>query len=135
MEELFIKWRPDFNLGIKEIDEQHKKIVELINRLNEAFINNVAREHLATILDEMSKYAEYHFQTEEKLFSQYNYPFTAEHIQMHKDFKRKVADFRDKFDKGQPVTFRVLGFLRKWLTDHILDIDREYVDIVRSDKK
>jgi hemerythrin len=135
MEELFIKWRPDFNLGIQEIDEQHKKIVELINQLNEAFINKVAHEHLGNILDEMTRYADYHFKTEEKLFSQYNYPFTSEHIQMHKDFKRKVADFRDKFDKNLPVTFRVLNFLRKWLTNHILDVDREYVDIVRSNRK
>ena len=135
MEEFFIAWRPDFNLGIKEIDEQHKKIVELINKLNDAFIKKVAHEQLGSILDEMVKYSEYHFETEEKLFSQYNYPFTREHIQMHQDFKTKVAGFRETYSKNQPVTFRVLNFLRKWFTNHILDVDREYVDIVRQTRK
>ena len=44
MNELYMKWRPDFNLGIKEIDDQHKKIIELINELNEAFMHSEARE-------------------------------------------------------------------------------------------
>lgn len=132
MNELYMKWRPDFNLGIKEIDDQHKKIIELINELNEAFMHSEAREKLGVILDEMADYANYHFKTEEKLFSEHNYPFAAEHIKLHEAFKEKVIHFKEQFDKGLPVTFRVLGFLRKWLTNHILDIDREYVDIVRS---
>jgi hemerythrin-like metal-binding protein len=135
MQELYMKWRPDFNLGIDEIDSQHKKIVELINVLNEAFMNNEAKEKLGSILNEMVSYADYHFKTEEKLFSQHNYPFTDEHKELHENFRQKVAQFKEQFDKGLPVTFRVLGFLRKWLTNHILDVDREYVDIVRSGEK
>ncbi len=135
MEELFMKWRPDFNLGIEEIDEQHKKIVELINTLNEAFMKNEARGKLSTILEEMTRYADYHFQTEEKLFSQYHYPFTHEHMNLHENFRKKVVQFTEQFEQGHPVTFRVLGFLRKWLTNHILDVDREYVDIVRAGNK
>ncbi len=131
MEELYMKWRPDFNLGIDEIDNQHKKIVDLINRLNKAFMDNEARDKLSTILDEMAQYADYHFKTEEKLFSQHHYPFTSEHINLHENFIKKVAQFREQFEQGLPVTFRVLGFLRKWLTNHILDVDREYVDIVK----
>jgi len=133
MEELFMTWRPDFNLGIDEIDEQHKKIVELINMLNRAFINDEAREKLGSILDEMTDYADYHFQTEETLFSQHLFPFSEEHKRLHENFRVKVSQFKAQFENGLPVTFRVLGFLRKWLTNHILDVDREYVDIVHSE--
>ncbi len=133
MEELFMTWRPDFNLGIDEIDEQHKKIVELINTLNKAFINNEACEKLGAILDEMADYADYHFRTEETLFIQHLFPFSEEHKRLHENFRSKVSQFKEQFENGLPVTFRILGFLRKWLTNHILDVDREYVDIVHSE--
>lgn len=135
MEEQFMKWRPDFNLGIAEIDEQHKKIVELINILNKAFMEGSAREKLGDILDEMARYADYHFHTEEELFSKHLFPFSEEHKKLHDNFRTKVSQFREQFEKGLPITFRLLGFLRKWLTNHILDVDREYVDFVRPEKK
>jgi hypothetical protein len=50
MEELFMKWRPDFELGIPEIDNQHKKIVELINSLNEAFMKDETKSKLGEVL-------------------------------------------------------------------------------------
>jgi hemerythrin len=131
MEELFMKWRPDFELGIPEIDKQHKKIVELINSLNDAFMKHETKGKLEGILNEMAEYAVYHFKTEEKLFVDRNFPFAKEHIQQHQQFARKVQDYKTKHEAGHSVTFQVLIFLRKWLTDHILDSDREYVDIVK----
>jgi hemerythrin len=131
MEELFMKWRPDFELGIPEIDQQHKKIIELINTLNDAFIRDETKGKLGGILDEMSDYASYHFKTEEKLFKSRNFPFAKEHIAQHEHFTKKVQDYKTKFAAGHSVTFQVLIFLRRWLTDHILDSDREYVDLVK----
>lgn len=135
MDELFMKWRPDFNLGIAEIDEQHKKIVELINTLNKAFMNDEARNKLGDILNEMSRYADYHFKAEEELFSQHLFPFSEEHKKLHDSFRAKVLQFREQFEQGISITFRLLGFLRKWLTNHILDVDREYADFVKQKKQ
>lgn len=134
MDEQFMKWRPDFNLGIEKIDEEHKKIVELINKLNTAFMNDTADKEIIGILDEMSDYANYHFKNEEAMFTAKNYPFSDEHIALHEKFIKKVADFRMKFESGQAIILKVLGFLRQWLTDHILDADREYAVLVRSNK-
>jgi len=132
MAEEFMKWRPDFNLGIEKIDDQHKKIVELINKLNTAFMQDQARERLGGIFSELIDYADYHFRDEEALFSAYNFPFTEEHKRMHQGFIRKIQDLKKNFEEGQSVTYRLMGFLRKWLTDHILDADREYAALVRS---
>ena len=126
-----MKWRPDFELGIPEIDGQHRKIVELINTLNDAFMKDQTKTVVGRILDEMADYADYHFKTEEKLFKDKNFPFAKEHIAQHQGFIKKVQDYKRQFEAGTSVTFRVLVFLRKWLTDHILDSDREYVDIVK----
>ena len=127
-----MKWRPDFNLGIKAIDDEHKKIVELINKLNSAIMHDEAEAEIGGILDEMTEYSNYHFKNEEALFSAKNFPFTEDHIALHKSFINKVKDYKSKFEAGQPVTFRVLTFLRDWLTNHILDSDREYVVLLKQ---
>lgn len=131
MAELFMQWRPEFNLGLEEIDNQHKKIVELINTLNEAFLKNTTADQLNHIFSELIDYADYHFKAEEDLFVKHNFPFAEEHIQMHDSFTQKVTSLRNQFDMGVPVTFRVISFLKKWLTNHILDADREYASLIR----
>jgi len=132
MQDEFMKWEPAFNLGIKQIDDQHKKIVEFINTLNLAVLDNNSDDKIESILDEMSKYAIYHFKTEEDMFRKYDFPLLNEHVEEHAAFINKVADFRSKFDQGQSITFRLMSYLRNWLSDHILDSDREYVDIIKS---
>ena len=132
MHEIYMKWEPAFNLGIPEVDKQHKKIIDLINALNKAFIDNVTNEKIGDILDEMRKYANEHFKTEEDLFKKSRFPLMKEHIEQHEYFVKKVEDFISKFDQGQPITFRLMKFLRSWWTNHILDSDREYVEIIKS---
>ena len=127
-----MKWEPAFNLGIPEIDKQHKKIIDLINALNKAFIENVTNEKIGGILDEMKEYANQHFKTEEDLFRKSRFPLMREHIEQHEYFVKKVENFRSNFNQGQPITFRLMKFLRNWWTNHILDSDREYVEIIKS---
>ncbi len=131
MQEVYMKWEPGFNLGIPEIDNQHKRIIDLINDLNKAFVENDTNQRIGKILDELSEYADYHFKTEEKYFEVSNFPLMNEHIAQHEYFISKVEDFRKKFESGQPITFRLMKFLRGWLTNHILDADREYVVIIK----
>jgi hemerythrin-like metal-binding protein len=132
MPDVFMKWEPGFNLGITKIDEQHKKIVELINLLSAGILNNDAQLKISSLLDEMAAYADYHFKTEEKYFKTFNFPLLEEHIKEHNAFIEKVKEFKSKYEAGQSVTYRLMNYLRKWLTDHILDSDREYVDIIKS---
>jgi hemerythrin len=132
MHEEFMKWEPAFNLGIEKIDNQHRKIVELINSLNLAAMDNNSEEKIDDVLSQMTSYSQYHFKTEEDLFKKYSFPLFEEHLAEHASFIRKIAEFRSKFDQGQSIIFRLLSYLRSWLSNHILDSDREYVDIVRS---
>lgn len=131
MQDIFMKWEPGFNLGIEEIDKQHKKIVELINTLNTAILNKDADLKISSMLDEMTDYADYHFKTEEGYFKEYHYPLLEEHIKQHSAFIEKVKQFKEKHESGHSITFRLMNYLRKWLTNHILDSDREYVDIIK----
>mgnify|MGYP000867218199 FL=1 len=65
-----VEWKSEFSLGISEIDEQHKKILAIINKLYDLFSNKEHQDiaEIERIIKELADYAVYHFQTEEKYF-------------------------------------------------------------------
>jgi hemerythrin len=127
-----MEWRPDFELGIAEIDQQHRKIVELINTLTEAYNMGESTNKLEVVFDEITYCANDHFKMEEKLFMDRNFPFAKEHILQHEHFSHKMHDYKMRFESGQSIASKVPEFLKRWWTDHILDSDREYVDLVKN---
>jgi len=130
-----ITWQESYALGISEIDDQHKKIVELINRLFQMFSEHqIPDEGLGAVLQELTDYANYHFSTEEKYFSLFNYPQAAGHIAMHNKYRTKIEEFKTQFktDKTESIFFNLTNFLQDWWIWHINNLDREYVPLFRE---
>ncbi len=92
----FMEWNDKLLTGIKECDEQHKKLVSLINDLYEAMKQGRGKEIIDKILNELASYADYHFSTEEKLMNKYGYPELSIHKKEHESFKKKVKEFIEK---------------------------------------
>jgi hemerythrin len=128
MQKNFFPWKDNYSLGIEEIDNQHKKLFLLINQLYTSFIEKKSDEVLNEILKELLDYARYHFDTEEKFLNEINYPKIKEHTAIHEDFTSKAVEFRHSFRKGSIITSSVMNFLRKWVSDHILIADRDYMN-------
>ncbi|MBN2773672.1 MAG: hemerythrin family protein [Prolixibacteraceae bacterium] len=123
----FFKWTDQLSVGIQEIDNQHKKLVGLLNGLYQAFMNRQHVEVVGKIIDEMAAYAAYHFETEEKYFALFRYAESSAHIQEHLEFKQKVDEFILKFKKNNgALTYEVMNYLRKWLNNHIMISDKKY---------
>ncbi len=126
----YVRWDGALELGIPEIDAQHKKLVDLINELYTAVQENDTKEALQKILQGLSDYAKVHFATEEKYFHEFGYPEAEIHERQHADFVAKVADFRDKFEKGESkLPMEIMAFLRQWLVKHIQRSDSRYVPL------
>ncbi len=120
-------WNEAYAVDIVEIDDQHKKLVLLVNQLHDAINIGKGKEVLGSILNELIDYTHYHFQTEEKYFDMYNYPDTDIHKQQHKELVEQVIDLQKKFNSGEPVlTIDVLNLLRDWLNDHIVGSDVKF---------
>jgi hemerythrin len=128
----YFPWNKNLETSIPEIDKQHKKLVDLINQLYKAFNDNMAKKVLGSILEELIHYTVVHFTYEEKLLAGINTIDLKEHLKQHKAFTDKVLEFKQKFEKGHPITFRVMTFLRDWLTDHIQVTDKQYVNSVKN---
>jgi len=122
-----ISWKNEFSVKIDEIDAQHKILIDLINQLHQAMIDGEANEKIEAIITGLTDYTKYHFEAEEKLFEDSDYPDTTAHKQTHIDFVRKISIFKTDFEnKDAMLTVDVLQFLSSWLKEHILVTDMEY---------
>jgi len=128
-----ITWNENFSINIAEIDSQHKKLIELINELHEAMKVAKGKDVMGNILSELVNYTVYHFGTEEKLFQKHGYPEFVSHKKRHDDLTKQVKDTADKFNKGgNIITVDVMNFLKDWLQNHILTVDKRYAPFLSS---
>ena len=122
----FLEWNDDHKVGVKQVDEQHQKLFDMLNALHEAAVNGAEQSALAGILDEMIDYTVYHFQTEEQLFQQYAYPDYAAHKTIHDALTSQAVDLQQQFRDGSAtISFDLLDFLHGWLVEHTTGLDKE----------
>ncbi|MEI6437775.1 MAG: bacteriohemerythrin [Candidatus Omnitrophota bacterium] len=119
-------WNSNWDIGIDSIDNEHKKLIGLINRLQAGGVLPGKRE-VDAVLTELMDYTVYHFANEEKLFKKYAYPDAAAHVKAHMVFTDRIAGLCDVFDKGSTaVGQEAVDFLRDWLVNHIILLDKKY---------
>ncbi len=117
-----IQWSKRFELGVKFIDDDHKVLVDLINRMNEASRMNGALSDVGAILSALVDYTRYHFAREEQAQRISGYPDVDDHKVKHHELATKAAGLFEDFRKD-PASVDVgdlLDFMSDWLMDHIL---------------
>ncbi len=124
-----IKWDESHSVKVKELDEQHKIFIEILNKLYQYVYENKNREELHLILDELVAYAQKHFETEEKYFDLYYYDDSESHKKEHETLKLEVLNFQKEFLEGKKdITLELVDFLENWLVDHLDNQDQKYAD-------
>ena len=122
-----IVWDEKYSVHIEVIDQQHRKIVEILGKLFDEMGKRKSQEVLKAILDQMIWYATEHFATEEIFMKQYGFPGYEAHKKEHEGFKTKVAAFQQDFAAGkESLSFNLIRFLTDWLDHHIMEIDKQY---------
>jgi hemerythrin len=121
-------WNDSYTVGVKEIDDQHKKLFGIINSRFDLMKNAENEETLKAVLKELSDYAVYHFVTEEKYFQQFQYENTQEHIRLHEAYKDKVQLYTVRLDTENKLTvaYELMDFLVNWWLHHVTGADQEY---------
>lgn len=121
-----IAWKDEYSVKVKEIDEQHKKFVEMLNNLYKEAMESASRTKVRNIIDNLIEYAGIHFKTEEKYFDKFHYPLAAEHKEQHRILTERVVQFSKRFNDGEDVAFEILDFLEDWLVGHLAGYDMKY---------
>ncbi|HJP19420.1 MAG TPA: bacteriohemerythrin [Nitrospinota bacterium] len=126
-------WSEKFMLGIPEIDEQHKQIVDLINNLNNLKNKTVETEYLGKIIEALISYTRTHLAYEERLLRQHNYPEFAPHKSEHDKLVKEATDLQTKFFTGvTDLSTDIAILLNDWLAEHILVVDKKYVPYLKN---
>jgi hemerythrin-like metal-binding protein len=121
------KWKDSFSVGIKEMDDQHKDFFDILNRLGETAGGNKGMEVVGPVLRQLDEYSRHHFAEEENWLKIVGYPGLQYQKKQHEFFISQVTELQDKFSKGDSkIPMSTLEFLRDWLLNHILDIDKKY---------
>ena len=121
-------WNDKMSVGIVVIDEDHKKLVSLLNELYEGITAGHGKETLGKVLDGLVSYTKMHFAREEHYFVKTGYPGAAAHKKEHDELTRQVLDVQARYKSGQisTLSLEVMSFLKNWLTNHIQGTDRKY---------
>lgn len=129
----YFDWNDSYSVGVKEFDDHHKRLIELINKLNEAMVAGKASQEVGVVIDELLKYTNFHFAAEEARMAQHGYPALRTQKTEHEALKARVVTFREKVLKSQVgVSIEVSKFLKDWLTTHILQEDKKYQPFFKS---
>jgi hemerythrin-like metal-binding protein len=124
----FLDWSADYSVGVAIFDDEHKKLIAIINSLHEALQTGVNNETLDQISGSMVEYTMMHFRHEEMYFDDWAYPEAASHIEAHSQLRRQVFEYRKQIGgaDSRALAEAMLIFLRQWLIQHILVDDRAY---------
>lgn len=124
-----IVWDESYSVNNAELDNQHKKWVEIVNDLligleeDGGDYADTSGEALAAML----RYARQHFMVEEKYMREIGFPETVAHIRIHNEFYGLVSSSLSAAEGGGKVgAAELLQFMRGWLLEHILKEDKKY---------
>jgi len=123
----FLEWKDDYSVGIDSIDQQHKKLINLINQLQTAIDYSTGKEFEQEALDELVDYTKTHFTYEEGLLRDNDYPDYENHKAQHEKMFKKVEEVLSNYQHDQDSAMSdAVEFLKDWLIKHINGTDKEY---------
>lgn len=127
------EWNPQYNTDIPAVDTQHRRLVDLIARLESAITAGQGNQAIADTLRELVDYLRTHFAEEERLLRQHQYSGLHEHIAHHQQMTRDVARFIKDIQANKGIMARdLMLFLRNWLFTHIAKADQAYAQEFRA---
>ncbi len=124
---MFADWNDSYTVRVRQMDDEHKQLFSIINQLHEAMKAGRGTDVMQTVLDQLLRYTEQHFNDEEGLMRRTAYPALNAHIAIHQQFVSKIKGFSTEFQSGaSAISVGVLEYLRNWLAQHIMGTDQQY---------
>ena len=116
-----MKWLNEYNIGVEEIDNQHKSLFANLTLLKQSFSKE---EDVIKTIKFLVDYTNSHFSKEEEFMQQISYPDYDNHKKIHQKLTSQVAEIIAGIKGGKPLDVSYLiRFLTDWLVNHILDED------------
>lgn len=129
-----IEWKDSFETGIAEVDQDHRRLVGLINELDGILTDGGDLGRVGAVIDALVDYAEYHFDREERLLERVGYEELGGHAEIHARFGHFLGDMVGvcMVDPDPDNLRKLSDYLRNWLIDHILEEDMKFAAFIRG---
>ena len=119
-----LTWDNTLSVDVDEIDDDHRKLVNLFNLLTHAIAEAEAPDYITAVLEELIACTVWHFRHEERLMLKHRFDGYAEHKEEHDGLIDSVQALRERFLRdGDQVSNDDVAALEQWLTGHILGLD------------
>ncbi|HXR38408.1 MAG TPA: bacteriohemerythrin [Terracidiphilus sp.] len=131
---MLLLWTENLRVGVEDFDEDHKKLIALVNMLHGAIETGNSKNMLESVLDDLEHYAWHHCTCEEVAFFETGYPDAAAHTAEHDELRRMVAKMKLRRESGTDadLSVDVMNLIYIWLTNHIYCADRKYSEFTRA---
>lgn len=131
-----IEWNDILLIGNKEIDSQHHRLVELANELVHTARKSDNPKDLVKPMKALREYTVLHFDAEERFMKSIGYPGLNDHTLEHTNLKNRVKLYQKELFVGMKIPpDEVLGFMKTWLLNHILDMDMKIKAFINRPKE
>lgn len=121
-----LEWNQKFDLGVRQIDKQHRKLIELINDVHDAFATQKPSSEIQKILSALSEYTHKHFAEEEALMRSSGYVDLQRHQLLHQKIRQQLLNYIETYKQKQDaVAPEILTFLQTWLAAHVQGVDQK----------
>jgi len=130
-----IEWDDSLLIGVELIDEQHKKWIEHIRNVQAAIEARRGMPQIASTLDFLINYTQFHFSTEEKSMSETGYSGLKDHRAMHEELKGTLDNLIEDFtEEGvtEKLSEAIGTFLVNWLRNHIRVVDQAFAAFLKE---
>lgn len=130
--EKLMEWNAQLDIGLDEINRQHRTLLHLINELYYLLKHNYGLPSIKRVVQGLIDYTANHFAYEEILFEQIGYEQTSHHVAAHQQLVKEVLDFQRRVETGEDIGDELMTFLKNWLKNHIMKEDKAYVDSFKN---
>jgi hemerythrin-like metal-binding protein len=120
----YVEWKPFYSVGDAAIDDEHQRLLEIIDDLFRAIQMGNEHDRVQGILDRLAEYTIKHFDHEESVLRECGYPRLEAHKTMHEEMRRRAHEF--KANPNAVVGNELLRFLKDWWVRHIQNQDKAY---------
>lgn len=125
-------WSEELNVGNKFIDDDHKKLVAMVNSFHDAMEQGRGNDVIGKVLHNLVIYTKEHFSREEAEMQRIKYPKYLAHKLEHDKLIKEVAGLQTGFTSGKTMlTMKISKFLRDWLLTHIKQTDQQLAEALR----
>lgn len=119
-----IEWSDEFSVGVDELDQQHKLLVNLINKLIDNHGVPIDPETVPRVLGGLLNYVQQHFSLEEELMAKHDFPGLEDHRKHHQGFTEALINIGNNSEDLSAE--ELLVYLDEWLRSHIIHDDQDY---------